>query len=279
LELSDLGFFKKWLQSNKNFTYSFNEFFLFNKLCKFHSTHFIHFPNPTTMNPLKNSAFANSCRTLFVTAVILLFYACNFLFAQETSSGNMKIYPSFGIAAGFFYPGDVNDYIAASLAVAGVTKQYGTTDMFMNYEIHGGVTFRLKRMDFSGELAFAFAPKWILVENGDNMNFYFNRVSPGVSANYYIPMKSEKMDFFLGGGVQYHFMKFEDFNASNPGFCLRAGISMQFGRFNMQPNISFLYARSEDNYMGDFGENTFEMNYTSGLIGIIMSFHPPIDRN
>ena len=26
-------------------------------------------------------------------------------------------------------------------------------------------------------------------------------------------------------------------------------------------------------------ENGFVMNYTSGLIGIIMSFHPPIDRN
>ncbi len=118
--------------------------------------------------------------------------------------------------------------------------------MFANYEIHGGVTFRLKNMDFSGELAFAISPKWIFVENGDNMSYYFNRVSPGISANYYIPMKSEKMEFFLGGGVQYHFMKFEDFKANNPGFCLRAGISMQFGRFNMQPNVSFLYAKSED---------------------------------
>lgn len=231
------------------------------------------------MNQLKNSTFTNSCRIIFVTSVILLFYACNILLAQETSSGNMKIYPSFGFAAGFFYPGDVNDYIAASLALAGVTKQYGTTDMFMNYEIHGGVTFRLKRMDFSGELAYAFAPKWIIVENGNNMNYYFNRISPGVSANYYIPMNSDKMDLFFGGGIQYHFMKFEDFNAGNPGFCLRAGVSMQFGRFNMQPNISFLYAKSEDNYMGAFTENTFVMNYTSGLIGIIMSFHPPIDRN
>jgi len=189
----------------------------------------------------------------------------------------MKIYPSFGVAAGFFHPEDVNDYIAASLAIEGVTKQYGTTDMFANYEIHGGVTFRLKSMDFSGELAFAFAPKWIIVENGDNINFYFNRVSPGVSANYYIPMKSEKMDFFLGGGVQYHFMKFEDFKSSNPGFCLRAGVSLQFGRFNMQPNISFLYAKSKDAIEGS--QYDFVMNYTSGLIGIIMSFHPPIDRN
>ena len=209
----------------------------------------------------------------------MLYCGCNVLMAQESNSGSMKIYPSFGIAAGFFYPGDVNDYIAASLAVAGVTKQYGTTDMFMNYEIHGGVTFRLKKVDFSGEFAFAFAPKWILVENGDNMNFYFNRISPGISANYYIPMKSEKMDFFVGAGVQYHFMSFEDFSGSNPGFSLRMGVSMQFGKFNMQPYASFLYAKSEDDYAGELMPGSFVMNYTSGQIGIIMSFHPPIDRN
>jgi hypothetical protein len=35
IETNDSEFFKKWLQSNKNFTYSFTEFFLFNKLCNF----------------------------------------------------------------------------------------------------------------------------------------------------------------------------------------------------------------------------------------------------
>ncbi len=113
------------------------------------------------------------------------------------------------------------------------------------------------------------------------MNFFFRRISPGISANYYIPMKSEKMDFFFGGGFQYHFMKFEDMTANTPGFSLRAGISMQFGRFNMQPNISFLYAQTNNVSINDYdySNSGFVMNYTSGLIGIIMSFHPPIDRN
>ena len=228
------------------------------------------------MKHLKKSSFYEHFRIIPIVTVIVLFHASGMLFAQEANQGNMKIYPSFGVAAGFFNPGDVNDYIEASLARAGVEKQYGTTAIFANYEIHGGVTFRLKKVDFSGELAFAFAPKWILVENGDNMNFFFNRVSPGISANYYIPMKSEKMDFFLGGGFQYHFMKFEEITGHTPGFCLRAGISMQFGKFNMQPNVTFLYARTDDTSLM---ENGFVLNYTSGLIGIIMSFHPPIDRN
>lgn len=238
------------------------------------------FTNKNNMNPLKNSAYCRSCNIILVITVILLFQACNMLRAQDAGSGKMIVYPSFGVAAGFFYPGDVNKYISSSLAAAGVTKQYGTSDMFVNYEIHGGVTFRMKQVDFSGELAFAFAPKWIYVENGDNVHFYFNRISPGISANYYIPMKSEKMEFFVGGGFQYHFMKFEDFKGSNPGFCIRMGVSMQFGRFNLQPNVSFLYAKSKDTITGSgITEYNFDMNYTSGIIGIIMSFHPPIDRN
>jgi hypothetical protein len=277
METRDLAFFKKWLQSNKNFTYSFNEFFLFIKLSKFQSIHFIPSKNPTTMKHHKKSVFSGYCRIILLTSGILMFCSCNLLFAQDTGSGKIMVYPSFGIAAGFFNPADVNDYIAASMAIAGVTKQYGTTDMFMYYEIHGGVTFRLKRMDFSGELAFAIAPKWILVENGNNLNYYFNRVSPGISANYYIPLKSEKMDFFLGGGIQYHFMKFEEIKGHTPGFSLRVGISMQLGRFNLQPNVSFLYARTDDAIQTNNGG--FVLNYTSGLIGIIMSFHPPIDRN
>jgi hypothetical protein len=230
------------------------------------------------MNPFKNQVFCFSKIILF-TFIFLLFPESGTLNAQEANPQKMIIYPSFGVAAGFFSPSDVNDYIEASLALKGIVKQYGTTDMFVNYEVHGGVTFRLKKMDFSGELAYGFSPKWILVENGENQNYFFSRVSPGISANYYIPMNSKKMEFFLGGGVQYHFMKFEDFEASNPGFCLRAGISMQFGRFNMQPNVSFLYAKSEDNSTGEFIQSPFVLNYTSGIIGIIMSFHPPIDRN
>jgi hypothetical protein len=230
------------------------------------------------MNPFKNPAICCS-PIILVAFILLIFQPSSAVHAQETNPQKMLIFPSFGVAVGFFYPGDVNDYIAASLAYSGITKQYGTTDMFVNYQIHGGVTFRLKRMDFSGELAFAISPKWIFVENDYNKTYYFNRVSPGISANYYIPMKSEKMEFFFGGGIQYHFMKFEDFKANSPGFSLRAGISMQFGRFNMQPNVSFLAARGEVSDTYDTKGTSFYLNYTSGIIGIIMSFHSPNDRN
>jgi len=230
------------------------------------------------MNSFKNPVLF-FCKILLLTSVLQLVSESGIVNAQESGSQKMIIYPSFGVAAGFFSPGDVNDYITESLAFSGIVKQYGTTDMFVNYEVHGGVTFRLKKLDFSGELAYGFSPKWILVENGDNVNFFFSRVSPGIAANYYIPMNSEKMEFFLGGGVQYHFMKFESFKASSPGFSLRAGVSMQFGRFNLQPNVSFHYAKSEDDSTGEYMQNAFVMNYTSGIIGIIMSFHPPIDRN
>jgi hypothetical protein len=231
------------------------------------------------MKHLKTSISAGCCRIMLIAAGILLYVNVNMLFSQETGSGKMRVYPSFSISAGFFNPGDVNDYISGSFAGSGISTEFGTTDMFANYEIKGAVTFRLKRVDFSGELGYGIAPKWVIVTNGSNSDFYFTRISPGASANYYIPMKSKRMELFFGGGVQYHFMKFENFKGSSPGISLRAGLSLQLGRFNMQPNISFLYAKSKDNYFGYLSEGTFEMNYTSGIIGIIMSFHRPIERN
>ncbi|MBN2814455.1 MAG: hypothetical protein JXQ80_10285, partial [Bacteroidales bacterium] len=77
---------------------------------------------------------------------------------------------------------------------------------------------------------------------------------------------------FVGGGVQYQFMSFEDFQASAPGFRAQVGYSMQFGNFNLQPYGAFRYAKATDS--GDLTD--FELNYTGFQIGVILSFHPAV---
>ena len=123
------------------------------------------------MNHLKTPTFCTDYRVILIAFVTLLFYSGSILLAQETSSGKMKVYPSLGIAAGFFNPVvDVNDYITESFAGSGISTEFGTTDIFANFEIKGGVNFRLKRVDFSGELAFAIAPKWVIVHRPIDRN-------------------------------------------------------------------------------------------------------------
>lgn len=83
--------------------------------------------------------------------------------------------------------------------------------------------------------------------------------------------------FFLGAGVNYSFMKFKEYSASAPGFKVQAGYSLQFNKINIQPYGSFRYVKATDpsDYAigGVVYNSGFDLNYTAGQIGVIISFH------
>ncbi len=204
-------------------------------------------------------------RILFISFTLLLVGAFS-LTAQESGSKTSALYPSFGIGIGFFYPSDVNDYIDADLSSYVTVNE----DMYMYLEVKGGLTYRLKNVDFSGMLEFDVGPK---VTTGDEtITYFYTRIAPEISVNYYISTGSGKNAFFLGGAVSYGFLKFEDFSASAPGFKAQVGYSMQFGKFNMQPYVAFRYNKATD----DLDIGSFDLDYTGGQIGLIFSFHPGI---
>jgi hypothetical protein len=200
--------------------------------------------------------------------------------SQESSSKALAVYPTIGFGIGFFYPKDVNKFIEDE-----ITSSYTSTvntELYMYYEIKGGVTFRLKNVDFSGLLEYDIAPKFVIVKGGgDNITYGFSRFSPEISTNFYIPNKTGKNAFFIGAGVNYSFMKFKDFSASNPGFKLQAGYSLQFGKLNLQPYAAFRYVKAIDSsdvvWGTDDEHSNFELNYTGGQIGVVLSFHPRIN--
>jgi hypothetical protein len=209
----------------------------------------------------------------FLCLVILL--PATVLKSQESTEKPVTVYPSFGISFGFFNPEDANSYIQDNLG--SYMTEYGTTDMFMYFELHGSVTIRMKNVDINPFVEFATAPKIIVVSGSDDdYSYYYNRISLGVSANYYIPAGSGKNAPFIGAGVHYNFMSFENFTANSPGFRIQAGYSLQFGKFNMQPYMAFNLtgtAEADDKYNGE----PFDFNYTGFQIGIIMSAHKRIN--
>jgi len=226
-------------------------------------------------NKLVIDSFSRKGKWLRPFLIILLILPSIVLHSQESSTGSGAFYPSFGVGFGFFYPGDVNDYIQNEMDELGYIEEYNT-DMYLYLEIRGGLTYRIKNFDFNGFLEYDIAPKWIMVEGGgDDLSYSYSRISPLISVNYFIPVGSGKHAFFLGGGVNYSFMKFKEYSASNPGFKLQAGFSLQFGKFNMQPFGAFNYAKATDTSDPDQGD--FELNYTSGQIGVNFSFHPTIN--
>jgi hypothetical protein len=210
--------------------------------------------------------FAIKEMSLKLFMVIILILPEVMVHSQEASA-KLRVYPSFGIGIGFFYPQDVNQYIKDE-----IVSRYGTsynTDLYMYLEVKGGITFRLKHVDFNGMLEYDIAPKFAIVTGGDNISYNYSKISPEVSANYYFPSKSARHSFFIGGGVNYNFMKFEKYSASSPGIKMQFGYNMQLHKLNLQPYLAFKYIKAKDTS----NIVDFDLDYTGGQIGVIISIH------
>jgi hypothetical protein len=215
----------------------------------------------------------NTFRILSVLNLITLLSIARPVDAQQDKVKTSALYPGFGIGLGIFYPGDVNEYIESHMP-GNILSQTGSTDLFMYEEIHAFLTYRIKWIDITSIVEYAFGPKWIIITNSTNQFYSFNRFSPGLLVNFYIPTGSGRHAIYLGGGAQYHFMKFEEYKGGNIGLRVNAGYSIQFGKLNLQPYLAFNLAKAKDTETLEF--NAFELNYTGGQIGLNLSFHKPI---
>jgi hypothetical protein len=195
--------------------------------------------------------------------------------AQDEVSKPLMVYPTITVGFGFFYPEQVNEYIEEKINWAYSTSV--NTELYMYYEIKGGLAFRLKKIDFSAALEYDIAPKFVVVAGGDNISYSYSRFAPEIAANFYIPNNSGKNAFFIGAGINYSFMKFKEYSAATPGFAVRAGYSLQFKSINIQPYGLFRYVQATDpsDYMygGEIDHPEFNLSYTAGQIGVIISFH------
>jgi hypothetical protein len=207
--------------------------------------------------------------SLAIFFVLSLFIAS--LNAQSANTTNFAVYPGFGIGFGFFYPKDVNNYIENDLPT--LDYQIGFSEIIMYFEGHASLTFKIKWIDITTLIEYAIAPKYISVTGSSEGDYFytFGRFSPGILTNFYFPIGSGKHALYAGGGVQYHFMKFEEYKGKNIGFRLNAGISLQFKKFNLQPFLAFNIANAKDEEI-----ESFDLNYTGGQIGVNLSFHRPV---
>jgi hypothetical protein len=191
--------------------------------------------------------------------------------AQQDNSKTFGVYPGFGFGIGYFNPKQVNVYIADNLP-DNIYMQYGSTDIFLYEELHVFVTCRIKWMDITSLVDYALGPKFIVISGSSSQFYNFNRISPGLLVNFYIPTHSSRHSFFIGGGAQFHIMKFEEYGGNAIGYRANAGYNIQLRKIGLQPNIAFNLAKAEDDR--DF--YAFELNYTGLQIGLNVSFHKPI---
>ncbi|MCU0462550.1 MAG: hypothetical protein MUF36_11155 [Bacteroidales bacterium] len=223
---------------------------------------------------IRNIRIASKTRNTLI--LILLVFSLSSATMNGQDFKKFAFGPGISINIGVFSPEAVNNYIASALS--SYTILLGSTDLFMYEEVSAFLNFKTRWVDVSPTLVYAISPKIVIGAE----NFYFTRVSPGVLANFFIPTGlSGKTAFFIGGGLQYHMLKFTesdgpaDYEGNDLGFRFQLGYDMQFGSFNLQPVLAFNVAKT-------LGVNSagsrLDMNYTGGQIGINMSFHKPVSH-
>jgi hypothetical protein len=218
-------------------------------------------------NYLLKLKFITSVKKNALCAVLFFCFITGSLKAQHDYK-SFAVSPSFGFGIGGFNPAGVNEYINNDLSGFITTN----AELYLYEEIHFSLNFKFKWFDISPIAEYAIGPKVVV---GADRSYFFNRLSPGVLANFFIPMGSSgKNALFIGGGAQYHMMSFEDFKGNTPGYRIQLGFDLQFGRVNMQPILAFNLANAKNILPSDF--NNRDLNYTGGQIGINISFHKPV---
>ena len=217
--------------------------------------------------PIRLKIKKTTVKLLLFSILICYLFRANSI-AQENSK-KTNICPGFGIGIGFFNPKGVNEYINYELS--SYYQQFGTFDMFMYYELNGSVTLKIKQLDVTALAAYAISPKFIIISNTSDIKTYtYSRLSPGILANYYIPFGTGRYSLFIGGGAQFHHLKFKEFNGNNIGIRLQVGLNLKFGNTNMQPHIALNLAKVKDGMI--VNSELYDLNFTGGQVGINLIF-------
>ncbi len=218
---------------------------------------------------LRNLRFCATAGKAFALLFLAFCFSTATLRAQDDSR-KFAFGPGFGIGIGIFNPAGVNEYITNDLS------NYITinTDLYMYESINFFLNFKFKWFDVTPLVEYAIGPKIVI---GGKGNYFFNRLSPGALANFFIPIgNSGKNALFIGGGAQLHMMTFEGYEASTIGYRAQFGFDMQFGSTNLQPYLAFNLAKATDVITINYSNR--DLDYTGGQLGILISFHKTVSH-
>ncbi len=197
---------------------------------------------------------------------ILLLFQCKITFAQDQTKPEPEsdFYIGGIMSMGFFDPGDVNQDIKNKLD--GATINQGVSDIFVNYT--GSLTAGYKINRFFGLQAIgdiALAPKFITIQypsGTETQSYLFWRVSPGITANFTLPVATNG-SIFLGLGGAFHIIGFDGYTGTTVGYKLSLGYNLYYEDFSYKPFIAFDYANANT---GNY--NVQKLNYTDFRCGI-----------
>ncbi|MBN2341177.1 MAG: hypothetical protein JXX29_02890 [Deltaproteobacteria bacterium] len=178
-----------------------------------------------------------------------------------------------GGALGFIYPKEVNDYMADWINAQGdiAVVEEGFTEMILSLVPNISLSYSpVEYVNLELFTEFGWAPKILAVQGGDSEVFNFLRISPGLNVLFHIPFRSYRNSFFIGGGVEFDMLKFEDFRANALGARGKLGIRMLSRKTVIDLFAAVLVTKRESDEVSGM---SLELNYTSVLLGTSIYFY------
>jgi len=181
-----------------------------------------------------------------------------------------------GIGIGIFMPRDVNDWIADWTDDLGASGQVGFTEMVLNFVPRVTATYipiEYVQLQILGEIGWA--PKVMAVTGPGTEErtewFHYVRYSPGALANFHLPINSNRQAIFVGGGVLYHWLRFEgagaDYKAEALGYRAQLGYRFYVRAFAPEVFVAFDFVKADSHKAIATGERDMILEYTGGMIG------------
>lgn len=146
-----------------------------------------------------------------------------------------------------------------------VVTEEGTSDMFLSFVPRLSVVYapiEIVQFELIGELGWA--PKIVVVQNGDSDVFHYTRATTGLNVNIHIPFKNYRRSFFLGAGGSVNRMKFEDYHGVAPGVRGQMGVRMYTRKLVIDIFGAFMYTVADSNSVAG---TSIELNYSTLLLG------------
>ena len=127
-------------------------------------------------------------------------------------------------------------------------------------------------IQFLGE--FGCGPKEVYSMYDDSKHrYYFNRYSIGHIVNGYLPVgKTKKHSLFLGGGVFYHFLELDGYDADTFGGRVQIGYRADYRHVSVELILGYDHARGKTNGYNPYLGRNMILDFSSFLIGINLYF-------
>jgi hypothetical protein len=181
-----------------------------------------------------------------------------------------------GIGIGIFLPRHVNDYLEDWTSSHGATDQVGFSEMLLNFVPRVTATYipiEYVQLQILGEIGWA--PKVMTVTGAgaeeETEFFHYVRYSPGALANFHLPVNANRQAIFVGGGVLYHWLRFEgggaDYKAEALGYRAQLGYRFYIRAIAPEVFVAFDYVKADSNKAIAPGEQDMILEYTGGMIG------------